>query len=103
MTHTTTTPGLTAGELDVLAAELTEQGRPIEAAFAVRRITLPPMPAEQLENLRQSWFAGAQAGLDGAIDRDPGPGETGMADVLRAELRRFANSDPIHQPAQGRA
>lgn len=75
--------------LDILAKELTDQGRLIEAGWIGLRLMIPrDAPARQFEDMRNAFFAGAQH-LFGSIMGILGPGE----EASEKDMRRLTLID----------
>jgi hypothetical protein len=104
-------PGLHREFLDRLARALTDQGLLIEAGWvSLRAATIPAdAPAEQLHDMRATFFAGAQhlfGSMMGMLDPDEEPTAADMERMnkIDAELRQFIEEFELRNlPAEGRA
>lgn len=91
--------------------ELTDKGKLIEAGWISLRLAALPLntPADQLEEMRSAFFAGAQHLFASIIEVMTAGDEVTEADLARmalidAELREFINDYTIRRcPAEGSA
>jgi hypothetical protein len=104
-------PSLTRSQLETLTRHLTREGKLIEAGFAGLRIAckLEDAPADQLDQMRSAFFAGALhlfASIVTVLDPGSEPTDADMASMSRidAELRAFSQDFELrHLPTEGRA
>lgn len=98
-------------QLDRLSRELSEKGRLIEAGFTLRIVPIADAKdPEQLEALRNAFFAGAHhlfscmiAVLD-PTSPEPTPADIAKMDAIEAELSDFIRDFATrHLPTQGSA
>lgn len=98
--------------LERMALEATEQGKLIEAGWIGLRIAAFPAdtPAEQLEQARQMFFAGAHHLFASIVNHlldpgeDPTPAELARMDLINAELKAFIEVYAAnHLPTKGSA
>jgi hypothetical protein len=98
-------------DLEALSRELTDQGRLIEAGWIGFRFTAltGEVPAAQLDELRNVFFAGAQHLFSSImIILDPGAEPTAAdlqrMDLINAELKTFIETFAArHLPVKGSA
>lgn len=97
--------------LDSLSRELTEQGRFIEAGFTLRILSTAGVPPDQLEDVRNAFFAGAHhlfltlvAIFTLAPGTAPTPEDLARMEQIEAELEAFiAEFATRHLPTKGSA
>lgn len=97
--------------LERLSRELTDQGKLIEAGWIGLRIAAVPLdaPPQQLDLMRQAFFAGAQH-LFGSImailepDSEPTDKDLARMSMIQTELDGFISDFVMrHCPTEGRA
>lgn len=111
MTHESTRPGLSPEALQALSKTLTDNGLLIEAGWTALRAAAIPKdaPALQLEEMRNSFFAGAQHLFSSIMTiLDPGTEPTdadlGRMALIQDELNRFIRDYQLRRlPAEGSA
>lgn len=97
--------------LDSLSRELAEQGRFIEAGFCLRILSTAALPPEQMEEIRNAFFAGAHhlfVTLVAIFTLAPGVSPTAddyaRMEQIEAELDAFiAEFATRHLPTKGTA
>lgn len=97
--------------LERLSRELVDKGKLIEAGWVGLRLAWVPLdaPANQIDDLRSAFFAGAQHLFSSIMtimeaDREPTAADLNRMDLIETELRKFINDFTIRNiPSEGRA
>jgi hypothetical protein len=96
--------------VDDVSKKLTDEGKLIEAGFALYRqyVMSPTAPQIQIEECKWAFFAGAQhlfASIMSIMDEEHEPTEADMRrlDMIHTELAKFAKDIELRIQTEGKA